>query len=199
MASRALTKVAADWSKISSQVHPSEVPKLNRLKSRIDATAVKVASLPDSLPKIDWAYYKANASNPKMVEEIEKKYSSLKIDAPKAPEERLAELKRAQEQTEKRYQKFVEVAKSYIDSATEVEKKFKDMIPVKDMMLEEYSMTFPEWSFQIENPSLAPHYGRWPGLTREEAAAFEQPDPVPYSTKTAWKDWEVRKKKYFSD
>lgn len=199
MTSRGLTKVAADWSKISSQIHPSEAPKLNRLKSRFDATAVKVASLPESLPKIDWAYYKANASNPKIVEEIEKKYSSLKIDAPKAPAERLAELKEAQEQTERRYRKFVDVAKSYIDSATVVEKKFKDMIPIKDMNQEDYCLTFPEWTFSVENPSLAPHYGRWAGLTREEAMAFDQPDPVPYSTKTAWKDWEVRKKKYFSD
>lgn len=199
MAARALTKVAADWSKLSTQVHSTEIPKLNKLKSRVDAGAVKVASLPSSLPKIDWQYYKANASDPKIVEEIEKKYLSLKIEAPKAPAERLSELKEAQEQDEKRYEKFVVVAKSYVESAEVVQAKLKNMIPVKDMTREEYTLTFPEWSWSIENPSLGPNYGRFAGLTREEAAAFDQPDPIPYSTKTAWKDWEIRKKKFYSD
>lgn len=198
MATRAVVKVTADWSNLASRVHPTEVPKLNKLKSHIDATATKVSTLPDSLPKIDWAYYKAHASNPKLVEEIEKRYSSLKVSPPKAPESRLNELKKAQEEDEARYKKFVVIAESYIHSTEVMKNKFSNMIPVQEMNMEDWTLTFPYWSTTIENPSIWPHYGRTPGLTREEAAAFDQPDPLPYATKTAWKEWEEKKKKYYS-
>lgn len=197
--SRAVAKVTADWSKLATKVHRTEVPKLNKFKSRVDASAVKLASLPDSLPKIDWDYYKANASDAKIVEEIQKKYSSLKIDVPKAPESRLAELKQAQLDDERRYKAFAEVAKSYIDSSEVVKTKFKNMLPFREMTLEDWALTFPEWTnHSIENPVMG-SYSRFAGLTREEAAAFDQPDPVPFSTKTAWKEWEIRKKKFYSD
>lgn len=200
MASRAISKIKPDWSKLANQLNKNELPKLNKLKSQIDGTTIKVASLPDNLPKIDWAYYKQHASNPKIVDEIEKKYAAMKIEHPKAPSARLNDLKVAQQQDEDRYKKFTVIAQSYIESAAIVQKKFENMIPVPDMTQEDWALTFPEWSYSdIDNPSLVPHLGRAPGLTREEAAAFEQPDCLPYATKTAWKDWEVTKKKYFSD
>lgn len=188
-----------DWSKLMSKLGADERTKLNRLKSQIDGTAIKVASLPDSLPKIDWSHYKAAASDPKLVEELEKKYSGLKTDLPKAPQSRIAELNKAKEEDLARCAKFLKYARTCIESADVVKKKYEVMIPVKDMTNEEWTLTFPDWSVSsIENPSIAPHWGRAPGLTREEAAAYEQPDLPPYSTKTAWKDWEVRKKKFFS-
>lgn len=198
MASKAVTRVSADWSKLSQRLNQSEIPKLNKLKSQIDATAIKVSTLPDTLPKIDWAHYKAHASDPKIVEEIEKKYSAIKVETPKVPASRLNELKVAQEQDEARYHRFVTIAESYIESAGVVKKNFENMIPVKDMMREDWVLTFPYWSPTIENPSLSPHLGRTPGLSLEEAIAFEQPDPIPFTTKTAWKDWEERKKKFYS-
>lgn len=196
--SRVVARVKADWSSISKRVDTSEVPKLNRLKSQVDATAVKVSSLPDKLPSIDWSHYKAHASDPNAVAEIEKQYAKIKVETPKAPASRLNELRTAQANDEARYKRFVEVAESHIESAKAVKVKFEKMIPVPQMNLEDWYLTFPLWSPNKDNPSLHPHFGRTPGLTREEAIAFEQPDPVPYATKTAWKDWEERKRKFYS-
>ena len=199
MATRAVTKIKADWSKLASQLDKMEIPRLNKLKSQVDSTAVKVASLPENLPSIDWAHYKAHASDPKIVEEIEKKYSSIKLEVPKAPAARVADLEKAKQQDEARFARFQTIAESYVASAIEVKGKFESMIPVPDMTMEDYALTFPEWVPTVENPSIFPHLGRTPGLSREEAMAFEQPDPVPYATRTAWKDWEERKKKFYSD
>lgn len=199
MASRAVAKLKVDWSKIAEQVSKDETPMLNKLKSVVDGNAVKVASLPDSLPKIDWAYYKAHASDPKLVEEIEKKYSVLKVEPPKAPAARLAEIDRAQEQDEARFKKFTAIAQQYVEAAEVVKQKFANMIPVGEMSFEDWSRTFPKWApGTIDNPSIFPHFGRTVGLSREEQIAFEQPDPLPYATKRAWKDWEERKKKFYS-
>lgn len=198
MASKAVAKVKADWSKIASQLDKTELPALNKLKSYMDSNSVRVSTLPDSLPKIDWAHYKARASDPKLVEELERQYQAIKVEVPKAPNSRLNDLKRAHEIDEARYQKFVGVSQAYIDSAEKLKVKFEKMIPVPEMTYEDWFATFPEWSSSIENPSIAPHFGRIPGLTREEAAAFDQPDPIPFATKTAWKEWEVKKKKFYT-
>lgn len=198
MAARSLTKVKFNWDKIVADLTPQEIPKLNKLKSQVETKATALASLPESLPKIDWAFYKANASDPKLVEEIEKSYSNIKLEPPKSHQVRLDQLKLAKEQDMTRFQKFYEYAKNYIESAEVVKEKFQKMIPAKDMTQEDWVLTFPRWSITSENPSIAPHYGRTIGLTKEEAAAFEQPDPLPLATPKAWKDWEVRKKKFYS-
>lgn len=198
MAFRAVGKVKADWSSIASRVNPKESAWVKKLQSKVDATATKAASLPETLPKIDWAHYKENASDPKLVEELQKRYTSLKVEVPKVPANRIEELELARKQDLERFKKFKAVAQSYIEASEELKEKFAKMIPVKDMTYEDWTLTFPQWSTSIESPSVAPHFGRIPGLSREEAAAFDQPDPVPYATKTAWKDWEEKKKRYVS-
>lgn len=197
MASKAVARASVDWSKIASEVTKADLPKINRLKAQMDATGVKMSSLPASLPQLDWSHYKAHASDPKLVEEIEKRYSALKIEKPQAPAKRLDELQEHHKQDKARLEKFQEVARSYIESAEVVKQNFERMIPVKNMTYEDYFLTFPHWSWSIERPSIAPHYGRAAGLTREEAAALDQPDPLPYATKTAWKDWETKYKKWY--
>lgn len=42
----------------------------------------RVMANPEELPKIDWSYYKANASNKAIIEQFEKTYRSLKIPYP---------------------------------------------------------------------------------------------------------------------
>lgn len=89
MASKAVTKFKPDWAKLAKQVVASDIPKINKLKSTVDSVAIRVSSLPNSLPQIDWSHYKQHASDPKLVEEIEKKYATIKVEAPKAPTSRL--------------------------------------------------------------------------------------------------------------
>ncbi len=42
----------------------------------------RVAACPEEAPKIDWAYYKANAANKAIVEQLEKQYNSIKFPYP---------------------------------------------------------------------------------------------------------------------
>lgn len=198
MASKALTKFNVDWSKIMAGASEKELPKLNRLKAQCATTGIKVTSLPESLPQIDWNYYKQHASNPKIVEDIQKNYVTIKVEAPKVPANRLQDLQLAQHQDEERFKRYCEVANDFVRAIEVVKTKFENMIPVKDMTMEDWSLTFPHWTTSIEHPSIYPHLGRTAGLTREEAAAFDIPDPVPFATKTAWKDWETKYKKWYN-
>lgn len=196
MATRSVA-VRADWGKLAEQVKVKP-QRFNKFKSRIESTTVKMNNLPEKLPEIDWSFYKANAANPKLVDELQKNYNSINLQRPKPTPGRLEELDKAKQQDLRRFQRFSEYAKSCIESAEIVKKKFENMIPIKEMTCEDWALTFPYWSTSIENPSLGFHWNRTPGLTKEEMIAFEQPDPVPFATKTAWKDWEERKKKFYS-
>lgn len=56
------------------------------------------------------------------------------------------------------------------------------MIPYKDMTLEEFALTFPDWVPSYENPSIWPSYELTPGLSKEEREKLAAPDGKPYST-----------------
>lgn len=197
MASKAVARVKCDWAKLTQNGRPENVQRINQLKATFDSTAVKVSSLPDSLPQIDWSYYKQHASDPKVVQDIEKMYGSIKIKRPAPPANRLEELNYHHNMDKKRFEKFTTYVQEYMESIEIVRSKFEKMIPINEMNMEDWSLTFPHWSFTIDTP---PTWGwaldRTIGLSREEAAAFAVPDPIPFSNKRAWKDWEKYKDWY---
>lgn len=199
MASKTIARVKCDWAKIAQHVSlPQDATKLNKLKAAFDANAVKVSSLPETLPQIEWAHYKAHASDPKLVEEIQKMYNSIKIERPRAPTKRLEELNYHHKMDKKRFEKFATYVKSYIEAAEVVKSKYEKMIPVKDMTEEDFALTFPHWSCTLDAPpTIGFAWERTPGLSREEAAALAQPDPIPFATKKAWKDWDEKYKKWY--
>lgn len=50
------------------------------------------------------------------------------------------------------------------------------------MSKEEFSLTFPDWVYSYESPSIWPHFEKTPGLSKEERAELHKPDGPPYST-----------------
>lgn len=55
------------------------------------------------------------------------------------------------------------------------------MIPYGEMTQEDFVLTFPEWCYNREDPSIWPHPERAPGLTKEERKELAKPDGPPYS------------------
>lgn len=194
----AVSRASLDWAKAMKNALPEDVTKMKRLKALFDSTGVQVSSLPDKLPQIEWSYYKEHASDPKLVADIEKMYNSLKIDRPKVPADKLAEVDHHHKMDKKRFERFATFAKSQVESAEVIKRKFEKMIPVKDMNAEDWTLTFPHWSASIDTPpTIGFKFDRTIGLSREEARAYAIPDPRPYSNKQAWKDWDEKWKKWY--
>ena len=59
MAARRVTATAVDWAKFAEKIPAAQKPAFNALKNKTDAHIRKLAALPESLPKIDFANYKA--------------------------------------------------------------------------------------------------------------------------------------------
>lgn len=55
------------------------------------------------------------------------------------------------------------------------------MIPYKDMSMEDFVLTFPDWVYTTNNPSVWPHPEKTPGLTKEQREQLHKPDGPPYS------------------
>lgn len=54
------------------------------------------------------------------------------------------------------------------------------MIPVDEMLMEDFSLTFPDWSWDHKKPTMWPHEAWTPGLSQEERDKASAPYPYPY-------------------
>merc|ERR1712027_217907 len=88
----------------------------------------KLAALPESLPKIDFANYKTKIAVAGMVDDFQKKYDALKIPYPQDTE--ASSLKAD-------YAKFVDESKKRIVGIQQEQAKWEAMMPVEEMNLEE--------------------------------------------------------------
>ncbi|PIO15920.1 hypothetical protein AB205_0216230 [Aquarana catesbeiana] len=75
MAGRRAATKAIDWLAFAERVPPNQKAMFNALKTRSDAVAAKLTSLPAKPPTIDWAYYRTTIAKAGLVDEFEKKAS----------------------------------------------------------------------------------------------------------------------------
>jgi len=68
MASRRVAKSAVDWARLQKVLPQSQQSIYTNLLSKSYQYTLKIASLPENLPKIDFAAYKSQLANPALVE-----------------------------------------------------------------------------------------------------------------------------------
>ena len=76
---RRLTKSVIDWVKFAELVPKDQTAHFAALRSKSDNYTRIVHELPESLPAIDFSYYKSNIANPNIAEDFEQKYKALKV------------------------------------------------------------------------------------------------------------------------
>ncbi|CAL8311175.1 unnamed protein product [Arctogadus glacialis] len=82
MAGRRDALKAVDWVAFAERVPPNQRTMFNTLKTRSDALAAKLTSLPEKPVTIDPTYYRSAVAKAGMVEEFEKKFTALKVPEP---------------------------------------------------------------------------------------------------------------------
>merc|ERR1712038_1528683 len=135
MAARRVTATTVDWAKFAEKIPAAQKPAFNALKNKTDAHIRKVASLPESLPKIDFANYKAKIAVAGMVDDFQKKYDALKIPYPQDTYTSSIESEAGSLKAE--YAKFVDESKSRIVGIQKDQAKWEALMPVEEMNLEE--------------------------------------------------------------
>ncbi|MBN3274129.1 ATP5H synthase, partial [Polyodon spathula] len=161
MSGRRVALKAIDWMAFAERVPPNQKMMFNALKTRSDAVAARLSSLPEKPPVIDWSYYKTAVAKAGMVDEFEKKFTALKI--PEAADTETSKIN-AQEQ-----EAFIRADACFVfwsisilssDCLTPFGPQlemFRNMIPFDQMTIEDLNNTFPETKLDKEKYPYWPH------------------------------------------
>nr|XP_033816987.1 ATP synthase subunit d, mitochondrial [Geotrypetes seraphini]XP_033816988.1 ATP synthase subunit d, mitochondrial [Geotrypetes seraphini] len=155
MASRRAAVKAIDWVAFAERVPPNQRAVFNNLKTRSDAIAARLQSLPEKPPAIDWAFYRKAVAKPGMVDEFEKKFSAVTI--PEPIDTQTAKITTQEQEANKNAAAYVEASKTRIAKYEKDLEKFKNMIPFDQMTIEDLNEAFPETKLDKEKYPYWPH------------------------------------------
>ncbi|XP_068178061.1 ATP synthase subunit d, mitochondrial [Antennarius striatus] len=155
MAGRRVALKAIDWLAFAERVPSSQKSMFNALKTRSDAIAAKLASLPETPAPIDWAFYKSAVTKPGIVEEFEKKFKALQI--PEPVDTQTSIINEQEIESNAKGLAFIEESKVRVAQYEKELDKLKNMIPFDEMTIEDLNEAFPETKLDKVKYPYWPH------------------------------------------
>nr|XP_057934648.1 ATP synthase subunit d, mitochondrial [Doryrhamphus excisus] len=155
MASRRFAVKALDWAAFAERIPPNQRGMFNALKTRSDAIAAKLSSLPESPPAVDWSYYRSTVAKAGLVDEFEKKFKALQIPAPVDTETSAINAQEVKANADATA--YVESSKARVAEYEKELEKFNNMIPFDQMTIEDLNKVFPETKLDMVKYPYWPH------------------------------------------
>ncbi|XP_056879491.1 ATP synthase subunit d, mitochondrial [Takifugu flavidus] len=155
MAGRRVALKAIDWLAFAELVPPNQRSMFNALKTRSDAIAAKLSSLPETPAAIDWSYYRSTVVNSGMVDDFEKKFKALKV--PEPVDTQTSAINIQETEANKSAAEYIEASKARIAEYEQELSKFKNMIPFDQMTIEDLNAAFPETKLDKVKYPYWPH------------------------------------------
>lgn len=152
---RRMAVTAIDWVAFAERVPPNQRSMFNSLKTRTDAIAAKLNSLPEKPALIDWSHYKIAVANKGMVDEFEKKFSALTVPMP--VDTQTSTINAQEAEANVGALAYIEASKARIEQYETRLEKFKNMIPFDQMTIDDLNDTFPETKLDKVKYPYWPH------------------------------------------
>ncbi|ELW71222.1 ATP synthase subunit d, mitochondrial isoform X1 [Tupaia chinensis] len=127
----------------------------NSLKTWNETLTSRLAALPENLPAIDWAYYRANMAKACLVDNFEKKLNALKVLVPE--DKYTIQVDAEVKEDVKSCAEFVSLPKARIEEYQKQLEKMKNIIPFDRMTIEDLNKVFPETSLDKKKYPYWPH------------------------------------------
>ncbi|XP_013402838.1 ATP synthase subunit d, mitochondrial [Lingula anatina] len=160
MTAKRLTTTSINWALLGdkmSKYGSKGTDYVRAFKQVNDKHLVRVSSLPESMPEIDFNYYKENVALPGFVEKLEKEYKALKIPYPEDRHNVLETISKNEAKSKADIEKLQKVADAFIYQAERDIKALSILPKVEEMqndMLFEY---FPQlYNDYVNDPQMAP-------------------------------------------
>ncbi|XP_032817224.1 ATP synthase peripheral stalk subunit d, mitochondrial [Petromyzon marinus] len=142
MAGRRAAVKALDWTAFGERIPPNQKTMFNALKTRSDAIAAKLSSLPEKPAAIDWAMYRSKLASPALVDEFEKKFNALKV--PEPVDNYSSKIAIQEKEADKSAQEFIQASKQRIAGYEKELEKMRNMVHVEEMTIDDLNEAFPE-------------------------------------------------------
>ncbi|XP_056144165.1 ATP synthase subunit d, mitochondrial [Lampris incognitus] len=155
MAGRRAALKAIDWVAFAERVSPNQRTMFNNFKTRSDAVAAKLASLPAKPVTIDWNFYRSAIAKAGMVDDFEKKFSALTI--PEPVDTQTAHINTQETEANTAAAAYIEESKARVMQYEKELDKFNSMIPFDQMTIEDLNAAFPATKLDKEKYPYWPH------------------------------------------
>ncbi|CAL1540629.1 unnamed protein product [Lymnaea stagnalis] len=152
-----LSTSAVDWARFATVIPKAQIDTMRIIKGKHDNFLNKVYTLPENLPKIDFAAYKTRLPDPTMADRFQKAYESLSIPYPKDKDNLLQKVEDDYKELDKRVQNFVAEVNNDIAESKKFIDKINTLPKFEEMTEEMYSYYFPETQMDPERPTFWPH------------------------------------------
>nr|ABM55518.1 hypothetical protein [Maconellicoccus hirsutus] len=157
MASKRIGKFTVDWLDLAQRVPSTQKSNYQVFKARSDGFLRKVLANPEEPPKIDWAFYKSNAVNKAVIEQLEKLYTSTKIPYPD-DKGAYASLAIEEKNELEKVEKFIKASSERIKKFEKDIEAIRSVPSYEEMTLEEYAYHHPNLALNpLEKPTFWPH------------------------------------------
>lgn len=156
MATKRISTHSLNWTSFGAKVPKQEIKKFNAFKAKSDGYVVKVSTLPEAIPAINWAVYEGKIPVAGMLENFKKSYGALTIPY---PEDKCSAAIDAEEtEAMKEAVEFMAVCRAEIAKMDADLKILSTMPPPSEMTIEEFYEAFPQYAIDsFDNPTVWPH------------------------------------------
>ncbi|XP_045616309.1 ATP synthase subunit d, mitochondrial [Procambarus clarkii] len=155
MAARRIAASSIDWAAFAARVPEGQKAMFNAFKGKSDTYLRRVLSLPETIPKIQFAAYQARIDVPGMVDNFKKQYEALEVPYP--ADTVSGQITEIEKQAAAETEVFVKQSEARIVKLKEELVKWENMVPFEQMTMEEYAEQFPDEAINLDKPTLWPH------------------------------------------
>ncbi|KAK2152749.1 hypothetical protein LSH36_320g05009 [Paralvinella palmiformis] len=163
MSSKRVAKSAVDWAALAKRVPPNQKEAYRAFKAKSDMFVSRVHKHNESLPKIDFAYYRSRIAAPAMVDQFEKAYQAVTIPYPKDAKNMKVQIDKDEKTAQEQSKAYVANLQKMIDDSKQLLDNINSVPPYEDMTHQMYVDYFPD---QARNPVERPTF--WPHLKKDQ-------------------------------
>lgn len=171
MAAKRITQSAINWAAIAERVPENQRQSFLAFKAKSDQYLRRVLAQPETAPAINWDYYKQRVPIAGMVDDFQKKYSSLTIPYP--PDTVSNQIDAQEKEIKSEIDQFKAASNQRIEQLKKQLAHINSLLPYDQMTMEDFRDAYPELALDpINRPTFWPH-------TPEEQLDYEDKDAVP--------------------